>query len=147
MARYVARIVTNRTPEDVFAYLSDFRTVAEWDPGVVSSEQVVGDGPGEGAVYDVVTSNNGRELTFRYRTTAYDEPNRFTVVGKRFPLTSTDTVTVQRGDDGTTVTYDAVLETPVLASLADRIIAPTFQKIGDAAAEGLARALDGSPKR
>lgn len=143
MARYVAKVATDRSPDDVFAYLSDFRTVAEWDPGVVSSDQVVGDGPGKDAVYDVLTSNNGRELLFRYRTTRYEAPRSFTVVGRKFPLTSTDTVSVATAEGRTLVTYDAVLETPVLTSLADRVIRPTFEKIGDAAAQGLADAVGG----
>ena len=143
MARYVARVATDRSPADVFAYLSDFRTVAEWDPGVLSSEQIDGDGAGPGATYDVVTSNDGRELRFRYRTTEFREPSSFTVVGKRFPLTSTDRVTVATDDGRTIVTYDAVLEVPLLTGLADRVIGPTFEEIGDAAAQGLADALGG----
>lgn len=143
MARYVARVATDRSPADVFAYLSDFRTVAEWDPGVVSSEQVDGDGAGKGATYDVLTSNNGREMLFRYRTTEYAEPSTFTVVGKRFPLTSTDRVTVAVEGGRTLVTYDATLAVPLVTALADRVIGPTFEKIGDAAAQGLADALGG----
>ena len=39
MARYRASIETQWTPDEAFAYLSDFSTSAEWDPGVVEAER------------------------------------------------------------------------------------------------------------
>jgi len=146
VARYTCRIVTERSREQVFDHLSDFRTVAQWDPGVVSSE-LIGDDPGDGAVYDVVTSNGGRELRFRYRTVEFDRPARFTVRGRRFPFTSLDTVTVERVDEMTEVVYDARLMLSFPLSLGDRLLREPFRRIGDAAAAGLADTLDGEWKR
>ena len=37
MARYRAALDTPRERDDVFAYLSDFSTTQEWDPGVVEA--------------------------------------------------------------------------------------------------------------
>lgn len=142
MARYICRISTDRSPGEVFDYLSDFRTVAEWDPGVVSSE-LIGDAPGEGAEYDVMTSNGGREMLFRYRTTAYQRPSGFTVRGRRAPFTSLDTVSIRPEAGRTEVVYDARLLLTFPLSLADPLLAKTFRSIGDAAAAGLAEALDG----
>ena len=51
MARYRAAVDTPREREDVFAYLSDFSTTEEWDPGVVQAERLndaAGRGPGSG---------------------------------------------------------------------------------------------------
>jgi hypothetical protein len=39
MAGYRAALDTQQSREDVFAYLSDFSTTAEWDPGVVRAER------------------------------------------------------------------------------------------------------------
>ena len=37
MAHYTASIETPRPPAETFAYLSDFSTTQEWDPGVVEA--------------------------------------------------------------------------------------------------------------
>ncbi len=144
MARYVARVRTPKSPDQVFPYMADLRNFAEWDPGVVRSEQVTGDGPGPDAVYDVTVKNGGREMTLRYRVTDYDPPRRIEVVGKTRLLTSTDVVEVTPADDGSLVVYDAKLDLPFPLSLADPLLAKAFQKIGDKAAAGLEKALDGS---
>ena len=41
MARYVATIEVPKPLEEAFAYLSDFSTTREWDPGVVEAEPLV----------------------------------------------------------------------------------------------------------
>jgi len=48
MARYRAALDTPREREDVFAYLSDFSTTEEWDPGVVEAERLTDSAIGEG---------------------------------------------------------------------------------------------------
>lgn len=143
MAQYRCRI---RTPKDVptaFAFMADVRNFESWDPGVVSVSQVVGDGPGPSAIYDVVTSNGGREMLFRYRVTNYDEPVGFTIVGRKTPFTSTDVISVEPDAEGSIVTYFADLAMPFPLSLADRWLQGVFDRIGAAAADGLAAALEG----
>ena len=144
MAQYRCRIRTAQSVPDAFAYMSDVRNFREWDPGVVSVEQIAGDGPGPEAVYDVLTANGGRELLFRYRVTAFDSPVSYTIVGKKTPFTSTDMIDVEPHADGTIVTYAAELRMPFPLSLADRWLQGRFVEIGDAAAAGLASALNGT---
>jgi hypothetical protein len=143
MARYLCRISTRLEQVAVFAYMSDVRNFERWDPGVVSSVQIVGDGAGPDSVYEVLTSNGGRENLFRYETVEYDPPRRFTIVGRKAPFTSTDVIEVDSADGGSIVTYLADLEMPFPLSLADRWLQRIFERIGDAAATGLAEALDG----
>jgi hypothetical protein len=40
MARYKASVDTPHPPGEVFAYLSDFSTTEEWDPGVLEAERL-----------------------------------------------------------------------------------------------------------
>lgn len=143
MAHYVARVQTPMTPDKAFAYMADLRNFAEWDPGVARSEQVEGDGAGADAVYDV-TIKARREMTLRYEVTEFDAPQRIKVVGKTRLLTSTDIVEVSATDEGTLVVYDATLDLPFPLSLGDALLAKTFQKIGDKAAAGMVKALDGT---
>jgi hypothetical protein len=147
MAHYQCRIRTPLAVADAFAYMEDVRNFAHWDPGVVSVTQLAGDGPGPDAIYDVLTSNGGRENLFRYIVTAYDRPVGFTIVGKKPPFTSTDVITVEPHGDGSIVTYAADLDMPFPLSLADGWLKKIFDRIGDAAAAGLADALDGEWER
>ena len=51
MARYRATIDTPREREDVFAYIGDFSTTQEWDPGVVEAERLNDAAVGEGTEF------------------------------------------------------------------------------------------------
>jgi hypothetical protein len=128
---------------EAFEYMSDVRNFENWDPGVVSVTQVAGDGPGPDAVYDVLTENNGREQLFRYVVTKYDSPVGYTIVGKKTPFTSTDVISIEADPGGSIVTYAADLTVPFPLSLGDRWLQGVFDRIGDAAASGLASALNG----
>jgi carbon monoxide dehydrogenase subunit G len=147
MARYVTKLRTDRDPDAVFAYLADLRSFAEWDPGVRRVVQVEGDGAGPGAVFDVTVAGVGRDLTLRYRTTEYDPPREILVLATSWLFTSEDRITVEADDAGTVVTYDADLRLNGVLRLGDPGLRLAFGRIGDRAAAGLRRALDGQPVR
>ena len=144
MAHYVARIRTDMPVEDVFAYMADVRNFEEWDPGVVRSVQVEGDGPGKGSAYDVTVPSFGRELTLRYTMTEYSPPGRMVVIGKSQLLTSIDVIEVSRVGDQTEFLYDATLRLKFPLSLGDPILNRVFRPIGDKAAGGMEKALSGT---
>ncbi len=144
MARYVTTVRTPKSPEEAFAYMANLENFIEWDPGVSKSEQVAGDGPGIGAAYDVRAS--GADL--RYETLEYDEPNRIIVEAKTTFFRSYDIIEVSANDDGgCDVTYDATLELNGFFGLADIGLRLFFDKIGDKAAAGLVKVLDGTKIR
>ena len=64
-------VETPAAPAAVFAYLSDFTTTTEWDPGTVSTTRVSGDG-GVGTEYHNVSTFMGRETELTYRVTEHD---------------------------------------------------------------------------
>ncbi len=140
MAHFVTSVRTQKSPEETFAYMANLENFVEWDPGVSSSVQIAGDGPGPGAAFDVKAS--GAEL--RYVTLEYDEPERVVVEAKTTFFRSYDVIDVSANDDGgCDVTYDATLELNGFLSLADFGLSLVFDKIGDKAANGLVKALDG----
>ena len=142
MARYVTKVRTRRSVADAFAYMADLRNFAEWDPGVRKVVQVEGNGAGPGAVFDVTLSGR-RGTTLRYRTVEYSEPIRLLVVADTSLLRSTDRITVRADGDATVVTYDADLSLKGPLQLAAPLLAVVFRRIGDRAAAGLRRVLDG----
>lgn len=145
MARYVARTRTDRAAAEVFAYLADLRNFAEWDPGVRRVEQVEGEGAGADAVFDVTVAGVGLlpDQTLRYRTVAYEPPREVLVLAESTLLTSEDRITVAPEGDGAVVTYDADLRLNGPLRLGDPLLRLVFGRIGDRAAAGLRRAVDG----
>lgn len=143
MARYVTTVRTGMTPQEAFAYLADLRNFAEWDPGVKAVRQVEGSGGGPGAVFDVTVAGVGRDLTLRYVTEEHDAPHNLLVVARSAIFTSIDRITVEPDGTGSVVTYDADLRLNGVLRLGDLGLRLVFGVIGDRAAAGLRRALDG----
>ncbi len=143
MARYITKVRTQRPAAEAFAYLADLRNFAEWDPGVRRVTQVDGDGAGPAAVFDVTVAGPGRDITLRYRTVEYAPPRELLVVARSRLFTSEDRITVATDEAGTVATYDAELRLNGPLRLADPALRLVFRRIGDRAAVGLRRVLDG----
>ncbi|MFL5864291.1 MAG: SRPBCC family protein [Solirubrobacteraceae bacterium] len=141
MARYQATIDTPQSPQEAFAYLSDFSTAAEWDPGVVEAERVDGLALGEGAEFRLVAEFLGRRTPLTYRIVEYDPPHTVTFLGENATVTSLDRITVAAIADGTRVTYDADLRLKGPLHLADPLLRIAFHRVGDRALAGLRRTL------
>ena len=151
MARYVTTVRTQLTPEETFHYMADLRNFAEWDPGVKKVVQIVGVGGSADSEYDVSVSGK----TLRYRTKLYNPTTELLVVARSSMFTSTDRVTIvpeaigdgkgngKGNGKGTLVTYDATLQLHGVLRLGDPLLRLAFTRIGDRAAAGLRRVLDG----
>jgi Polyketide cyclase / dehydrase and lipid transport len=85
MAHYRASIDIQQPREDVFAYLSDFSTVREWDPGVVEAERLNGQAVGEGTEFRLVAEFLGRKNELTYRIVEYDPPHAVTSLAETPP--------------------------------------------------------------
>ena len=139
MAHYIATVETPKPAREVFDYISDFRNLEEWDPGVSSASMTKGDAPGVGTVYSVKAS--GADLD--YVTLSYNKPTESTLEAKSRFVRSYDTVTVEDSGSGSKVTYDAILELRSFAAVLNPILGLFFDRIGDRAVKGLERVLDG----
>lgn len=143
MARYTVSVRTPRSQEDAFDYLADLRNFAEWDPGVVAASQVDGDGGGPGSSFRVEVKAVGGPMALTYVTERYERPEVVVAVASNSRLTSHDTITVRAEDEGSIVTYDAVLTLNGWLRFADPLLGLVFGRIGDRAAGGLIEALAG----
>lgn len=141
MARYQASFDTPWTRDEAFAYLSDFSTSADWDPGVVKAERVGVEVIGEGAEFRLVAEFLGRRTPLTYRVVEYEPPIAVTFVGENATVISHDRITFETIASGTRVTYDADLRLRGLLRLADPLLALTFNRVGDRALAGLRQVL------
>lgn len=137
MARYKATVDTPRPPAEVFDYLADFSTNAEWDPGTVSAERL-GAGPiGQGTEFRLVVSFLGRKTALTYRIVEYDRPNAVTFRGENSTVVSIDRITFQPANGGTQLLYDADLTLKGPLKLADPLLGLAFKRVGDNALAGM----------
>ena len=141
MAHYTASVETPRPLDEVFAYLSDFSTTEEWDPGVVEAKRVNGAAIGEGTEFRLVAKFLGRANDLTYRIVEYDPPRAVTFRGESSTVVSQDTITFEKLAEGTRVTYDADLALKGLLGIADPLLRLAFKPVGDRALAGLRRAL------
>jgi carbon monoxide dehydrogenase subunit G len=145
MAHYRASVDTRRAPQDVFAYLSDFSTTREWDPGVVEAERVNGAPIGQGTQFRLVAQFLGRKTPLTYRIVEYDPPRAVTFLGESSTVISRDRITVEMIAGGTRITYDADLALKGLFRIADPLVGLAFNRVGDRALRGLTRTLAARP--
>lgn len=140
MANYRCTVRSPMSQEAAFDYVADITNLQEWDPGVSSSTFESGEMPGKGTSYAVKAS--GAELV--YETLEYERPTRTVVEARSSLLRSYDIIEVTPGPDGgSNVTYDATLELNGPLGLFDPVLGLFFNRIGDKAAGGLEKSLDG----
>jgi len=145
MPHYRTSVETPWAPERAFDYLSDLAHFEEWDPGVKRSVRVAGDAITVGAAFDVTVGGIGRDLVLRYEIIELDPPTRVEVRAETATLVSVDVMTFEAtASGGCRVTYDADLSLRGVLGLANPLLGIAFGRIGDRAASGLRRVLDGT---
>ncbi len=150
MARYVARVHSPLPVPEAFGLVADMRRFASWDPGVTKVSQVVGNGPGPGATFDV-TVTLPPLWTLRYVTEEFDAPSdpsrpREALLVARTPLfSSVDRVSAEPEGDGSLITYDADVRLAGPLRLGDLGLRAVFQWIGRRAEGGLQEAASVAP--
>jgi len=143
MARYDATVPSTWTQEQTFDYLADFRHVAEWDPSIPEVTLIEGTPGALGAVYEVWLEVLGRNTPLLYRCVEHERPARLVFRAETDHVTSTDTITIGRGAEGTTVTYDAQLDLRGLREVADPVADVALTRASERAKRGLEVTLAG----
>ncbi len=138
MARYVTTVDTTWDRERAFAYLADFASISDWDPGVVRSKRLSDEPFAVGARFEVISSFLGREIPLVYEVLEIDPPRRVLLRAETSTMTSLDEMTFDlRPGGGTLVTYDADLALKGVAKVAEPGMRLAFRRIGDHARDGL----------
>jgi carbon monoxide dehydrogenase subunit G len=133
-------VETTATPAAAFAYLSDFTTTNEWDPGTVRTERVSGDG-GVGTTYRNTSKFMGRETQLSYEVVTHQPNAVFALRGENSSVVANDTMDIVAQGTGSKVTYTADFQFKGLGKLIAPLLAPALKKLGDEAEKGLRDAL------
>lgn len=129
-------------PSAVYAYLSDFTTSEQWDPGTIETVLVEGDG-GVGSVYRNRSVFRGRETELTYVTRDL-QPERLIVMrGESSTVVAEDTMSISPTPEraGTVLVYEADFTFRGLARLATPFLRGPLTRLGDDAEVALGREL------
>jgi carbon monoxide dehydrogenase subunit G len=141
MPRYETTVHTPRPAPDVFDYLSDFSTTAEWDPGVTAARRLDSGPLGPGSRFSVTASFLGRDAELEYSITDYEPQRRVVLRGENATTVSLDEITFEPEAGGTLVGYSADLQLKGPLRVLHPVLGVVFKRIGDRAAGGLRRRL------
>jgi hypothetical protein len=122
--------------------MTDLRNLADWDPGVSSSEKVGAGDVEKGSAFDVVAS--GADL--RYVLIEFERPSRAIAEANNPRLRSYDVITIEPAENGSIVTWDATLELKGVFRVFSPVLALMFDRIGAKAEAGLQAALPNAVK-
>lgn len=134
--------VADTPPSAVYAYLSDFTTSEQWDPGTLETTLVEGDG-GVGSRYLNRSVFRGRQTELTYVTVDL-QPDRLVVMrGENTSVIARDTMSISPGADGSgsVLVYEADFTFKGLAKLATPFLRGQLTRLGDEAEAALAREL------
>ena len=127
--------------EDVFAYLSDYENLAEWDAVVTSARRATAGGPGPDARYDVVASLAGLRLPIAMQVDVFHPPHRLVLSGEGRLVRVRDAFHVTPAGRKIRVGYEGeVLLRGPLAHL-DPVLGPVLRVAGDRAMDRLREIL------
>ena len=150
VATYETVLQIPRSVDEVFAFVSDYRNAAAWDPRTYAVEKTT-EGPiGIGTRF-VLTGGLLREdlvkrihlprrlagMALPYDMTTFDPPNEFTLEGESWAVRYRDHLEFSAQGAGTRLRYAAELELKGPMALGEPLMRRTFQRIGDDATRDL----------
>jgi carbon monoxide dehydrogenase subunit G len=141
MARYAATVASQHPAVDTFSYLASFTNTADWDPGVISAEQLDRGPVRPGTRFRLVVPFLGRRMALTYQVVTLVPGHEIVLAAGSRLLRATDKIVVDPAGDGATVSYQADVRLRGPLALLDTLLRPGFRAVGQRAAAGLAHAL------
>ena len=133
-------VVTDKPVQAVFAYLSDFTTTTEWDPGTVSTVRQGGDG-GVGTTYLNTSKFLGRTTELTYVVDELVDQQRIQLRGENKTVVSVDTMTFRPLAEGTEVAYGVEFTFKGASRFVGPLLKPALERLGNEAEAGMRDAL------
>lgn len=133
---------TSRPIDEVFAYVADFQTTADYDPGVLRATRR-DDGPVDvGATYDVLAVFFGRRIPMHYRIERYEPPSLVVLAGEAATTAARDEIRFSSTEGGgTRIDWTLELRLKGVGRVAEPVMAPLMRRVGRKALDGLAERL------
>lgn len=138
------QITTDLPVDQAFAYVADFVSSAEWDPGVESARRIGDDDApiSVGTRYELQVRMGGRTAPMEYEITTLEAPHRVVLTGEGSGVTAVDDIRFEEHDGRTRVDYTADIRLGGLLRFVQPFMGGTFERIGSDAAGGMQETLD-----
>jgi len=128
-----------RPVHEVFAYVSDFSRVEEWDPAVSRARKVTLGAPGVGTEYRV-DMNAG--FSIDYTVVEFVDNERILMTASSRFFTAREEIFFDLSASGTTLRYVAEFHFPAVFRAFHNLFPGVMDRIGKSAMSGLKQALD-----
>ena len=128
-----------RPLHEVFAYVSDFSRIVEWDPAVARAEKLTSGSPGVGTEYRVDMKAG---FSLHYVVVEFEKDARILMdVSSRF-FTAREEIFFAEATPGAQLRYVADFDFPAPFRMFNQVFPGFMDRIGKSAMDGLKRALD-----
>jgi carbon monoxide dehydrogenase subunit G len=143
MARYTAKVTSPHPAAEIWSYLADLRSIAEWDPSVEKARLVSGDPGALDARYQLEVGFLGSRVSLPYVAATAESPTRLVFTAETESVTVRDEARIRpNADGGTSLTWDAELRLKGARRLLDPLLRLAFNRLGSRAARGLHERLN-----
>jgi len=141
MIRLRETIEVPRPIDEVFAYVSNFSSTAQWDPGVVASRKISEGAVGVGTEFALRVRFGPRSVPMTYVVREYGPPKRVVLEGKGDSIHALDDIRFAPTPGGTRIAYTADISMLGAFSFAERWLDGPLDRVGKDAVRGLQAAL------
>ena len=117
-------------PTQVVEYLKNFENAEDWDPGTQTCTRTSSGPVAEGATWHNVSKVVGVTAELTYTLKELTE-SRLVFVGENKSSTSRDTITVDKADTGSLLTYRADLTMKGAAKVLNPVMKIVFEKLAN----------------
>jgi carbon monoxide dehydrogenase subunit G len=125
-----------------FAFVADFATAEQWDPGVATSVRSDTGPVGVGARYRLEVRMRGKVSPMEYVITTFEPSRRVVLTGTGSGVEAVDDIRFAATETGTRIDYVADIRLTGLMRLAGPFAGGAFEKIARDARDGMQRTLD-----
>ncbi len=132
-------ITVNRPLHEVFAYISDFPRIEEWDPGVARGSRLTEGALGVGSAFQIDMKAG---FSLRYSVLEWETNSRLLMSVDSKVFTALEEIRFSESMTGTQVRYIATFSFPGPLALMAKTFPGVMDRVGKSAMAGMRRALE-----
>lgn len=140
MIRLQRTVSVQKPVHRVYAYLCDFTTTTEWDPGTIRTVVSKGDG-GVGTEFHNTSKFAGRKTEVTYVMEELVENQHIKLRGENKSVIAHDTLDLRPTASGTDVVYTVEFEFKSIGKYLEPLLRLPLKKLADDGKRGLEKAL------
>jgi dehydrogenase/reductase SDR family member 12 len=131
-------IEVSRPLHEVFAYVSEFSRIEEWDPGVARGHKLTPGAPAVGSQYQIDMKAG---FSLHYTIVEFEPDRRMSMTVDSRVFTAREEILFSVAENGTQVRYIANFNFPLPLALVNQLYPAAMERVGKSTMDGLTEAL------